>query len=98
MPGGDRTGPEGQGPFTGRGSGDCGPVEQPRFGFGGWFRRGRGWRHWARATGKPGWLRFGGWGTPQAPMDESAMLKSQAEQLQARMDEVQRRLAEIEKE
>jgi prefoldin subunit 5 len=43
-------------------------------------------------------MRFGGWGTPQAPVDESAMLKSQAEQLQAQLDEVQRRLTEIEKE
>ena len=28
MPGGDRTGPQGQGPLTGRGQGQCGTVNQ----------------------------------------------------------------------
>ncbi|HQE93657.1 MAG TPA: DUF5320 domain-containing protein [Anaerolineae bacterium] len=83
MPGGDRTGPQGLGPRTGRGLGDCEPLDQPRLGFG--FGRGRGRRYWARATGQPGWLRFGGWGTPPPSVDESALLKAQAEQLQAQL-------------
>jgi len=96
MPGGDRTGPQGQGSRTGRGLGDCAPTDQSRLGFG--FGRGRGWRNWARATGQPWWLRFGrGTGVP-SPVDESAMLKTQADQLQAQLDAVQQRLSELNNE
>jgi len=74
MPAGDRTGPMGMGPMTGRGAGYCAGYGMPGYanpvygrGFGqGWARgwgggRGRGyrWRHWYYATGLPGWLRFG---------------------------------------
>lgn len=62
MPGGDRTGPMGMGPMTGRGAGYCAgyggpgyvnPI--PRGGFGrGWRRGGRG-GGWGRGWG-------GGWG------------------------------------
>ena len=98
MPGGDRTGPQGQGPRTGRGLGDCAPTDQPRLGFGFGFGRGRGWRNWARATGQPWWLRFGrGAGVP-SPVDESAMLKAQADQLQTQLDAVQQRLSELNNE
>lgn len=60
MPRFDRTGPEGKGPRTGRGLGDCPPSEKetdnntfPRRGRGfGWGRgRGRGFRFWRRNTG-----------------------------------------------
>jgi len=73
MPGGDRTGPIGAGPMTGRAAGYCAGYPVPGymnpiagrgwgFGFGrgwgrGWFGRGRGWRHWYWATGLPGWAR-----------------------------------------
>ena len=40
MPGGDRTGPMGEGPMTGRGSGNCGDDKQPER-----ARFGRGWRN-----------------------------------------------------
>ncbi|MBN2392478.1 MAG: DUF5320 domain-containing protein [Anaerolineae bacterium] len=100
MPGGDRTGPQGQGPRTGRGLGDCAPTDQPRLGFGFGFGLGRrrGWRNWACATGQPGWLRFGRWGGVPSPGDESAMLKAQADQLQAQLDAVQQRLSELNNE
>jgi hypothetical protein len=78
MPFGDRTGPEGFGPMTGRGVGFCtgsgvpGNVN-PGFGrgFGGRGRNGgRGWRNWIGAAGLTGlgyafrsWPR---WGEPQA--------------------------------
>jgi len=72
MPAGDRTGPEGLGPQTGRGLGDCGDVNAPGYratGFG-WrgfgMRRGGGWRGhrgwWQRryrAAGLHRWLGFG---------------------------------------
>jgi len=78
MPGGDRTGPMGQGPMTGRAAGFCtgapmpgymnpGPGRGFRGGGRGWGARGRGrgWRNWYYATGVPGWARGGmGWGTP----------------------------------
>ena len=71
MPGGDRTGPVGLGPQTGRGAGYCTGNPVPGYanpgwgGFGGGFGRGggRGHRHrnWYYATGLPGWAR-GRWG------------------------------------
>ena len=38
MPGGDRTGPNGMGPMTGRGAGFCGGWNRP-----GWSNRFGGW-------------------------------------------------------
>ena len=95
MPGGDRTGPAGAGPRTGRGLGDCSGYEQPRFGFG--FGRGRGGRR--RALGPLGrGFGFGRglWGQTPTAADEANYLKSQAEQLQQDLDAVQRRLSELE--
>ena len=73
MPGGDRTGPTGMGPMTGRGMGYCGGYDRPGFtnpiagrgmgmgrgfGGGGYGRGGgRGWRNMYYATGLPGWER-----------------------------------------
>jgi hypothetical protein len=76
MPGGDRTGPRGMGPMTGRAAGYCAGYDAPGFAHpyprrglglgwrGGWRGPGRGWRHWYYASGLPGWARgFGpGWG------------------------------------
>jgi hypothetical protein len=63
MPGGDRTGPMGMGPMTGRGAGFCAGSRAPGYlsaGLGrGWFGRGRGggrgWRNWLLAGGMTGW-------------------------------------------
>jgi len=72
MPGGDRTGPQGMGPMTGRAAGYCAGYPVPGFtnsamgaGFGGGFGRGRGfgrgggwgWRNRFYATGLTGWQR-----------------------------------------
>lgn len=72
MPSGDRTGPLGSGPMTGRGLGICAGYGVPGYannfigfgrGRGGGFGRGlgmgggRGWRHQYYATGLPGWAR-----------------------------------------
>jgi len=73
MPGGDRTGPMGMGPMTGRAAGYCAGYGVPGFmnpmggrGFGGGRGRGggRGWRHGYYATGLPGWARAGWGGAP----------------------------------
>ena len=69
MPWGDRTGPAGAGPRTGRGAGYCagfgvpGYMNRPSGMGGGWGGRGgRGggvyrWRNWFNTTGLPGWAR-----------------------------------------
>ena len=62
MPGGDRTGPEGRGPKTGRGAGYCAGSDEPGFtdpdqrrgagfGFGFGFGRGRGGGRGGRGRG-----------------------------------------------
>jgi len=67
MPRGDGTGPQGQGPMTGRAKGFCAENDRPGFvnpipgrGFGRFGRRysgGWGRRHWFDATGLAGWQR-----------------------------------------
>ena len=105
MPGGDRTGPQGFGPMTGRAAGFCAGYSMPGYassvggrGMGmGWRRgmgRGRGWRHWFYATGIPGWARFLG---STAPSQEQELdgLKQQAEFLQNSLKEVNKRIEEL---
>jgi len=75
------------------------------FGRGRGFRGGgRGWRHWYYATGLPGWARAGYYGVPPVPPpiaaptaeQEVVMLRSQAEQLQKVLTEIQKRIEELE--
>jgi hypothetical protein len=82
MPAGDRTGPRGMGPMTGRGAGYCARYDapgcanaRPRMGMGwrrggggrpGWVH-GRGWRHGYHATGAPFWARYGSRTAPGTP-------------------------------
>ena len=98
MPGGDRTGPAGAGPRTGRGMGYCSgynwagyanPAPGFRGGFG--FGRGgggRGWRNRFYATGVPGWA-------VPTPEQESADLKAQADYLKTQLDAIQKRLDDL---
>jgi len=56
MPGGDRTGPEGYGPRTGRNLGYCAGYDSPGFTKG--MPRGRGFgRGWNRGSGRGFWGR-----------------------------------------
>ena len=79
MPGGDRTGPRGLGPMTGRAAGYCAGYPVPGYmnpapgygAYGAGHGRGRGYRNWYYATGMPGWARaaigypaFGGYVNP----------------------------------
>ncbi len=111
MPRGDRTGPWGLGPLTGRGAGFCRGVLGPSFGR--YFRSGygrgpgaggggRGFRHMFYATGLPGWLRFG-WGGPAfmeepPPGTEKRLLEEEAEALREELDGIRKRLEELEGE
>ncbi|MDH7554428.1 MAG: DUF5320 domain-containing protein [Spirochaetota bacterium] len=112
MPRGDRTGPYGAGPMTGRGAGYCAGYGVPgyanpagRFGASGIGRgfggRGRGFSHWFYATGLPGWMRFG-YNLPAAYQyskdDEKSFLKEQVDFLSKTIENLNKRLAELEKE
>lgn len=69
MPAGDRTGPDGMGPMTGRRMGFCAGYDTPGYTRGaynrgggyGWrtSRGGHGRRNMYYATGLPGWMRYG---------------------------------------
>jgi hypothetical protein len=98
MPRGDRTGPLGAGPRTGRGMGHCNGYERQGFtnqitgsrvksgiGRGG---SGRGWRHRFYATGIPGWV-------PPTPEQETADLKAQADYLKTQLDDIQKRIEDL---
>jgi hypothetical protein len=101
MPGGDRTGPLGAGPMTGRGAGYCGGYDAPgyanpgtRLGLRRGFRGGgHGWRQRYYATGLPRWAR-GGY-TPWTPEQESVALKTYAERLQSQLDAINKHIEEI---
>ena len=110
MPFGDRTGPRGLGPMTGRGLGLC-AVAWPGggcsgvYGQAGAFGRGggRGWRHWCRATGLPGWARAGRERfedplySPGTPQDELNYLKEYILGLEEALNATRARMAELEK-
>ena len=109
MPRGDRTGPAGFGPMTGRGLGYCAGYGQPGFmapGFGG----GRGWgRGWGRGYGRGfGWGRFGGYGPYYEPYppysqpyyqptkkEEKEMLEDDVTDLEEELKAIKARLSEL---
>lgn len=109
MPFGDRTGPRGLGPMTGRGMGYCRGYSYPGY----LNPAGRGWgRGWGRGLGwgwrRHGYYPFGGDFYPdypsQAPVSEENILKrekevlgGQLEMLKEELKEVEKRLKELEK-
>ena len=99
MPFGDRTGPLGQGPRTGRGAGFCsgsaGPGSLNQGGGSGLSGQGRGggrrFRNWFRATGLTGFERAAGASAP-ASLDAAAPAASGREQeLEARLQSLAER-------
>lgn len=120
MPKGDRTGPFGTGPMTGRAAGFCSGSGVPGFmnpSFGGGrglgFGRGRGF--WSRgfggggfgrrnryfAAGLPAWGRPGSYVSPFVRRDpewEKQTLREQAEAARAEIQEIEKRLGELEAE
>jgi len=110
MPWGDRTGPMGWGPMTGRGFGFCAGNDQPGFyaGPGGgraWGRgRGRGFGP-GRGLGRRGWFGAGPPAQPyqaappaadMAAEQEKEMLKREAQNLKEAMTRLEQRLQELE--
>jgi hypothetical protein len=94
MPSGDRTGPMGLGPLTGRGAGYCAGQFDPARVTPGWGRpfgrgpgRGSGWCRWFSGTNVPG---------PRLEKQtEIGVLKVQAQELERVMKQVKERLAEL---
>ena len=113
MPRGDRTGPRGMGPMTGRAAGYCAGYSVPGFanpipgrGFGMGFGRGLGRGGWGRGFGR-GWAypHVGGYygmpyAYPYAPVmsseQEADMLKAQAEDMQSSLEDINKRISELE--
>lgn len=109
MPGFDRTGPQGMGPMTGGTRGFCNPVgtgyAAGGYGYGRGMAYGRGFRGGV-APGRG--MRRGmaaGW-YPQSvpasanPLDEAnelSMLKAQASDMKGVLDDIYRRISELEK-
>ncbi|MBN1162965.1 MAG: DUF5320 domain-containing protein [Candidatus Krumholzibacteriota bacterium] len=108
MPGGDRTGPAGMGPMTGRGLGYCAGYAQPGFaqpfpgrgfgfgrGMGFGFRGGRG-RHW----GVPYYGNYAPvaapYGAYPARPQEIEVLREQAEYFERSLAEIRKRIEELE--
>lgn len=107
MPRGDRTGPEGMGPMTGRAAGYCAGYSLPgyanpgpRAGYGmarGFSRgAGRGWRHMYYATGLPGWQR-GWYPDPVYPPAQAVTKQQEIDALKSQADYFENALGEIKK-
>lgn len=103
MPGGDRSGPLGEGPMTGRGMGFCAGYPTPGYaqpgpgrgfgrgrGFGGGGRGGRGWRHRFCATGVPGWVRGGP--VPETRQAEMQWLEARARAIESELTAIRAQL------
>lgn len=105
MPFGDRTGPGGLGPMTGRGMGYCNGYDMPGAWAGG---RGRGGRGWGRGFGyHRGFGRMGrgpvpmvgpGWWRQPDPETERQMMENEVKSLEQELAAVRKRLAELESE
>lgn len=89
------------------------PISLGVLGLGSGGGRGRGYRHWYRATGLPGWMRFGQvgplgypggyqWGyppvSPYTKEQETEFLKGQAAPLKEELDAIDSRLRDLESE
>ena len=104
MPRGDRTGPVGAGPRTGRGLGLCSGYETPGYmnpGYGRGMGMGRGFRGGGgRRFGGFAW-RNPGYGVPYAPQPlspefEKEDLRNEAQFLKDRLDKINKRMDELE--
>ena len=85
MPRQDKTGPNGQGPMTGRGLGPCG--RGLRRGFGGGFGRGMGWRCRGIAPyAEP--VSF-------TEAEEKKLLEAELKEIELEKQEIQKRLKEM---
>ena len=97
MPGGDRTGPMGLGPFTGRGAGYCAGQVNPASVTPGWSRP------FARGPGRgSGWCRSFYGTNIRGPMADKqtdiGILRVQAQELERVLKQINQRLTELEED
>jgi hypothetical protein len=105
MPRGDRTGPMGMGPMTGRRMGVCtGAVAQANYagGYGVGCGRGpgfgRGFRRMAWGAGVPGWGGAAPFVAAAAPVDTKAVLAERAAFLQSELEIIKKQLETLSEE
>ncbi len=98
MPRGDRTGPLGQGPMTGRGLGDCAGNER-----GGWYGRGFGFgrgfgagRGFGRGFGRGWGFGFGAGNQPVDKETEKSWLDNAIAGLKNQLQSLENRRKDIE--
>ena len=94
MPGGDRTGPMGTGPMTGRRAGFCSGSGQPGYASPGWGR-GRGFFSAGIPRGAGRWRVASVGAAPLSSESEKRVLQEQAEQLQETLESIRQRLDEL---
>jgi len=95
MPAGDRTGPRGMGPKTGRGQGYC--TGSNNLGFGRRQGMGRGRGMGRRGQGR-GFRNFPMKIPNDSPKEEIEILKTQKKDLEKNMEEIDKRLEELNKQ
>ncbi|NLI78764.1 MAG: DUF5320 domain-containing protein [Candidatus Riflebacteria bacterium] len=104
MPRGDGTGPQGQGPRTGRGMGFCNGFDAPGFATGGGRGQGigrrmggRGPRGWGRGrwSARQGWAGTPPGQTPALPRPVARPAADDIEELHERLDTLQEQVAEL---
>jgi hypothetical protein len=83
MPGFDKTGPQGQGPMTGRGFGPCGRGGGRGFGRCHGYGRGLG--------------RYFGWNSPQTKEEKVEDIQAYKKALQEEMEDIDKELANLQK-
>ncbi|MDK2976248.1 MAG: hypothetical protein PWP06_723 [Candidatus Marinimicrobia bacterium] len=110
MPRGDRTGPEGYGPMTGRGLGYCRGYRSPGYtkgtprgwgfgrGFGGGFGGGFGWRNRFRGGYDYEYFPPVAPEPSMSPKDEARLLKEEADALKRNLESINSRIQELEEE
>jgi hypothetical protein len=101
MPHGDRTGPWGNGPRTGRAAGFCSGFPVPGYANSGQpaerfvaGRGGHGHRHWFYATGLTRWQRWQG-ANPFPPIVDPEAREDELESLSRRIDDCQGWIAAV---
>ncbi|MDD3998138.1 MAG: DUF5320 domain-containing protein [Sphaerochaetaceae bacterium] len=101
MPRGDRTGPDGYGPATGRGLGYCTGHLSPGFTFGGGRGCGRGFGGFGRGF-RRGYPYPGNWGynavaayPPATGIDEARVLEDRAKAVEEELQAIKARLDEL---
>ena len=93
MPRYDRTGPEGMGPMTGRGMGNCAGSPPAYYGRRRFGRLGMAFRHGWRRAFHPAWDRDPYWDPYERPEDEAEWLQEEEAYLEKQLKAVKDRLS-----